>query len=508
VSAEKTAAKPRPTKKASPRSPARKRLPAKPRYSELGLHKARMVAAFTRKHLIHVDGEPPPNGVAFQPIEFADFQLENIVLPIFANVDAKGKRRIKKVLIGLSRDGAKSEVAACLVLAIAFLEPKYQGQYYFVARDKPQARAVFNKLRTMVLHDPLLRRACDVQKDVIYIKETGAKFEVLPGDEKSVQSKHADVVVVDEYHVHKNDHVLNAMTSGMIGNWDRGALVIVLSTAGPVRKGPLWELIAKWKKDKAAHVYWCGADDEDDMHDPKVWRKANPMPWISMAALRHAHDTLPPWDFERYHLNRFPSTGKMIAFDSKSWDALAAMSVIDPALPSYLSADASFSRDSTAFVLDQVDEDGIHNWVAWIIYPDEPGMPINRGLMMSTALDILSQFYVERMICDKNYFVLEMMELANQHGIDVEAYRQSAENMARAYDVTWSVVSSQRARHGGEKGLREQVLNAAQEPTAYGPRLGKIEEARKIDAAVALVMVTFVAESEWQLTAGGAQVSF
>jgi phage terminase large subunit-like protein len=121
---------------------------------------------------------------------------------------------------------------------------------------------------------------------------------------------------------------------------------------------------------------------------------------------------------------------------------------------------------------------------------------------MKLVLDIIGQFDVERMICDKNYFVLEMMELANRHGIPVEVYRQNAENMARAYDVTWSVVSSQRAHHGGETGLREHVLNAAQEPTAYGPRLTKIEESRKIDAAVALVMVTFVAEQQWQESAG------
>lgn len=502
MSADKAAAKPRPKKKATPRSPARKRLPSKPRYPEIGLRKARLVAAFARKHLIHVDGEPPPNGVAFEPIEFADFQLENIILPIFANVDAKGRRRIKKGLIGLPRDGAKSEIAAVIVMAIAFLEPKYKGQYYFIARDKEQARAVFDKVRTMVLHDPLLRRACDVQKDTIFIKETQAKFQVLPGDEKSVQSKHADVCVVDEYHVHKNDHVLNAMASGMIGNWDRGALLLVLSTAGPVRKGPLWELLAKWRKDPGAHVYWCGADDDDDMHDPKVWRKATPMPWISDAALKEAHDTLPPWDFERYHLNRFPFSGKLVAFDARSWDALADMSIIDPTAPSILSADASFSRDSTAFFLDQVDSDGIHNWLAWIIYPDEPSVPIDRGLVMATVLDIISQFNIDRMVCDKNYFVLEMMELANRHGIPVEVYRQTSENMARAYDVAWSVINSTRARHGGDKPLREQVLNAAQEPTAYGPRLAKIEESRKIDAAVALVMATFVAETAYQESAG------
>jgi phage terminase large subunit-like protein len=473
-------------------------------YPDAGMHFVRLVAAFARKHLIHVDGELPPNGVAFEAIEFAGFQLENIIKPIFANVDRRGRRLVKKVLIGLPRDGAKSEIASVIILAIAFLWPKYKGQYYFIARNKEQARAVFDKVRTMVLHDPMLRRACEVQADKIIIKETKAFFQVLPGDEKSVQSKHADVVVVDEYHVHKNDHVLNAMTSGMVGNWDSQALVIVLSTAGPVRKGPLWDLIAKWKTDKSAHVYWCGADDGDDANDPKVWRKANPMPWISDAALVEAHKQ-PPWDFERYHLNRFPSTGKMVAFDAKSWDALSGLPVIDPDTPSFLGADASFSRDTTALVLDQVDADGFHNWVAWII-KSEDGEPIDRQLVMATTLEIVQTYNIERMACDPNYFVLEMLELANSHGVPVEVYRQTAEKMARAYDIMWAVVQSGRANHGGAKPLREHVLNAGQEPTAYGPRLTKVEESKKIDAAVACAIVTAVAELEYQEGAAGPQI--
>jgi phage terminase large subunit-like protein len=477
------------------------------RYPVAGVRAARLVAAFARKHLIHVDGELPPNGVAFEPIEFVPFQWLNIILPIFANVDRRGRRIVKKALIGLARDAAKSEVAAVIVLAIAFLEPKYKGQYYFLARNKEQATAVFDKVSTMVLHDPMLRRACVVLKDTILIKETKAKLMVLPGDDKSVQSKHADVVVVDEYHVHKSDALLSAMQSGMIGNWDQGALLIVLTTAGTQRKGPLWGLIAKWRDDPTAHVYWCGATDHDDPDDPKVWRRANPMPWISISALSEAHRSLPPWDFERYHLNRFPSTGRLVAFDAKSWDALDALPVIDPERPCTLGADASFSRDTTALVLDQVDGGGVHNWLAWIIKADEPGVPIDRGLVMATTLEIVQTYFVARMVCDPNYFVLEMMELANSHGVPVEIYRQSAERMARAYDMMWAVVQSARARHGGAAGLREHVLNAGQQPTAYGPRLTKVEDALKIDAAVACAMATAIAEAEYQETCGGLQIA-
>lgn len=512
----KAPAKPRPRKKVTPRSPAAKdrqpKRPAKPKYSDEGLRKARRVAAFARKHLIHVDGDLPPNGVAFQPIEFEAFQWENIILPIFANVDAKGRRRIKKALIGLPRDGAKSEIAAVIVLAIAFLEPKYKGQYYFVARNVEQARAVFDKVSTMVLHDPYLRRACTVMKDSIVINETKAKFMVLPGDSKSVQSKHADVCIVDEYHVHRTDRVLNAMMSGMIGNWDHGGLIIVISTAAAVRKGPLWELWRKWKVEArkryaSVHVYWCGASDDDDMHDPKVWRKANPMSWISDKALQEAHDSLPPWEFEMYHLNRTPSSGISRAVDAKQWDKLADPPVVDPERPAILAADSSFNRDTTALVLDQVDDDGIHNYLCWILKPSDYDIVSFRRAIKALAAQICRDYLVDRLVCDKSYFQLEMLELAAEQGIPIEVYQQSDYMMARAYDFTWAVISNERARHGGDPEFREQWLNAGLEATPYGPRLTKLEEALKIDAAVACAMATVVAEVEYQEYAGGPQIA-
>jgi phage terminase large subunit-like protein len=489
------------------RPPAKRRTPAPRRYSALGMHKATLVAAFARKHLIHVDGELPPNGVAFEPIDLAQFQLENIIYPIFADVDKAGRRRVKKALVGLARDGAKSEIAAVIVLAIAFLEPKFKGQYYFVARDREQARAVFDKVSTMVLHDPLLRRACDVMRDVIVIKETKAKFQVLPGDEKSVQSKHADVCIIDEYHVHKSDAVLNAMTSGMIGNWDRGALLLVISTAGPERKGPLWELLKRWTAEAAepgssVHVYWCGARDQekDDGHDPNVWRAANPMHWVSDAALAEAYIALPFPDFERYHLNRFPSTGTNRAYSGKLWHACAARPAINPDLPSAIGLDASWTRDTTALVFDQVDAGGYHNPLAWIWHKDESLGYIDHDAVEAKIIELCEDFNVMRIGCDPNYFTRSMLRLQNEHGLPIEEFKQNDVKMSAASMMWLDVLKEGRCRHGGNPELTDQVLNAGVKETPYGWRLTRVQNDLKIDAAVALVMAAYLAEAEAHTT--------
>lgn len=479
------------------RVPAKRRAPVRRRrYPAAGLRKARMIAAFARKHLIHVDGELPPNGVAFEPIELGDFQLENIILPIFANVDRKGRRRIKKALVGLPRDGAKSEIAAVIVLAIAFLEPRYKGQYYFVARDKEQARAVFDKVATMVLHDPLLRRACEVLKDVIVINETKAKFQVLPGDEKSVQSKHADVCIIDEYHVHKNDAVLNAMSSGMVGNWDRGALLLVISTAGPERKGPLWDLLKKWRDDETAHIYWCGASDDDDGHDPKVWRKANPMPWISDAALAEAYRTLPFPEFERYHLNRFPRKGTNRAYAADRWQACDGAPEFDPRRPTILGLDAAWTRDTTALAMAQRDQaGGLHVWAQiWTV--DEELGHIDHGAVEAKILDLRETYNVVRIACDPNYFTRSMLRLEHEFRLPIEEFPQENRRMSLASMALFDAINEGRIRHGNAPALTEHVLNCGVKPTAYGWRVTKVEADGKIDAAVALIIAAYLADAD------------
>jgi len=477
-------------------APKRRRAPARRRYPAAGLRRARLIAAFARRHLIHVDGDLPPNGVAFEPIELAEFQIRNIIHPIFADVDRNGRRRIKKALIGLPRDGAKSEIAAVITLAIAFLEPRFKGQYYFVARDKEQARAVFDKVATMVLHDPLLRRACEVLKDVIVIKETKAKFQVLPGDEKSVQSKHADVCVIDEYHVHKDDGILNAMSSGMVGNWDHGALLLVISTAGPERKGPLWELLHKWRADESSYVYWCGAGDDDDGHDPKVWRKANPMPWISDAALAEAYATLPFPMFERYHLNRFPRRGTSRAYPADWWHECAAPPVFVPELPTILGLDASWTRDTTALAMVQRDAGGALNLWAQTWKLDEVLGHIDHGAVEAKILELTKAYNVIRIACDPNYFTMSMLRLEHEFRLPIEEFPQENKRMSLASMAFFDALAERRVRHGGAADLTDHVLNCGLQATAHGWRVTKLEAESKIDAAVATVIAAYLADAE------------
>jgi len=457
--------------------------------SPQGERLASLIRLFMREHLVFMKGT-----WAGKPFILEDWQWREIIRPIFGTVDAKGDRLYREAVIGLPRDGGKSEIAAAIALACMFTEPVYEGEYVVVARNRKQAGIVFNKARRMVLRDPVLRAACDVRATEIIVRDTGARFYTVPWDAGSAQGIHATVCVIDEYHVHRNDSMRYAMLSGMIAQ--ENALLITISTAGAERKGPLWELLKSAPTDPRAYVYWAGATDEDDGHDPKVWRKANPQKWITMKMLRDAYRTLPFPEFERYHLNRFPSKGTNRAYPGHLWHACAVRPEIDESRPSILALDASWTRASTALVFDQTSDDGWHNVSAWIWHKNEALGHIDHEEVEAKIVELCADFNIVRIACDVNYFTRSMLRLQDEFGLPVEEFKQSDIKMSQASMTLYDVLQEGRMRHGDNRELGEQVLNAGLKPTPYGWRLTRVETDLLIDAAVALAMATYIAESE------------
>lgn len=491
------------TKKTATREATKRRTAAKPanarsaprpvpgRYKVTirGERQARLIETFLAGFIKHPDRE-----FAGRPFMLEDWQRDNIVRPIFGCVDRNGRRKYREAVIGLPRNAGKSNTSAALLLAIAMTEPVIEGEYVCVARNRKQAAIVFNKMRRMVYADPMLRAACEVRTHEIIVKETGQRIYTVAYDAGGAQGIHAQVAIIDEYHVHKDDSMRYAILSGMIGQ--PNALLITISTAGDERRGPLWELLKTAHKDPRAYVYWQGASDDDDGHDPAVWRRSTPQSWVSDADLLDAYNSMPFPSFERYHLNRFPSKGTNRAYSGLLWHACAGRPVIDPELPAVLGLDASFTRDTTALTFDQVDESGWHNVLAWVWRKDEVLGYIDHDEVEAKIVELAEDFNITRIACDANYFTRSMLRLQNEFGLPIEEFKQSDVKMAGASMMLLDVMREGRLRHGGNEELTEQVLNAGMKTTPYGWRLTKVEDDMKIDAAIALAMAAYIAEEE------------
>ena len=465
------------------------RVPGRYRMTVRGERLARLVWTFLSGFVRHPDRQ-----FAGRPFILEEWQRDGIVRPLFGCVDRYGRRKYREALIGLPRNSGKSNLSAALLLVLAFTEPVIEAEYVCVARNRKQAAIVFNKMRRMVYADPLLRAACEVRTHEIVIKETGQRIYTVAYDAGGAQGIHAQVAIIDEYHVHKDDSMRYAILSGMIGQ--PGALLITISTAGSERKGPLWELLKTARDDPRAYVYWVGAPEDADGHDPAVWRAANPQSWVSASDLLDAYNSMPFPQFERYHLNRFPSKGTNRAYSGKLWHACGARPLIDPDMPAVIGLDASWTRDTTALVFDQVDGDGFHNLLAWVWRKDEALGYIDHDQVEAKIVELCEDLNVTRVACDPNYFTRSMLRLQNEHGLPVEEFRQNDMRMSAAAMMLLDVLKEGRMRHGGHAELTDQVLNAGVKDTPYGWRITKVENDLKIDAAVALVMAAYLAEAE------------
>ncbi len=465
------------------------RVPGRYRTTKRGEEAARLVATFLGAFIRH-----PDRAFVGKPFTPEDWQRDHIIRPIFGCVDRYGTRKYGEAILGLPRNSGKSTLSAALVLALAITEPVIEGEYVIVARNRTQAKIVFNKIRRMVYGDAMLRAACEVRTNEVIVRETGQRIYTVAYDAGSAQGIHAQVVIIDEYHVHKDDSMRYALLSGMIGQ--PNALLITISTAGEERRGPLWELLKSARKDPRAYIYWVGADDEADGTDPAVWRAANPQSWVSDADLQAAYATMPFPQFERYHLNRFPSKGTNRAYPATLWHACSARPVIVPDLPAVIGLDASWTRDTSAVVFDQVGADGVHNWLAWIWRKDEALGYIDHDPIEAKIVELCEDFPVARIACDPNYFTRSMLRLQNEWGLPVEEFRQTNVQMSAASMMLLDVLREGRGRHGGDPELTEQVLAAGVKETPYGWRLTKVQDDLKIDAAVALAMASYLAEGE------------
>jgi phage terminase large subunit-like protein len=460
-------------------------------YSREGLQRAQFVRVFLRNHVKHTKDR-----WAGQPFVLEDWQWRHMIKPVYGTLRRDGKRRYRRALWGLPRWNGKDELCGGLNLFHLTMEPVYGGEQYAVATTLPQAGILRDTVKHMANADGFLKAVLDIHKREIECPETGAVFRTMPHDADTAQGFHGNFVVLDEAHVYRDRKMLMAMQSGMIGREE--PLLIIITTAGEERKGFWWEILKEWRADPEAYVYWAGATDKDDPGDPQVWLRANPASWITEEKLRDAYNSMPPSDFERYHLNRAPKTGQNHFFDANRWDACSALPKIDAKKPCVLSVDASLRRDHTVVILDQLGGDSFHNVMCFPFTAEDDGSimsAIDQDEVGELIRELCNSYRVSRAPCDQAYFVRTMTGLIAE-GLPIEAFSQANQPMARACQRLFDVVAEGRLRHGGDPRLREYVLNTVVKETMYGPRFNKPDPESKIDGAVALAMAVDIAEVE------------
>lgn len=192
-----------------------------------------------------------------------------------------GTRRFRKALILEPRKNAKSTWAAGVGLGMLTIDGEHGAEVYSGATTEKQAWEVFKPARLMAVKTPALLShfGITVNAKNVHRLGDGSKFEPLIGDPGDGASP--SCAIVDEYHEHDTDRMVDTMETGMGAR--EQPLLLIITTAGDNLAGPCYAMMEDAQKvlegvveNDEFFALMYGVDPTDDWTSDLALRKANP----------------------------------------------------------------------------------------------------------------------------------------------------------------------------------------------------------------------------------------
>jgi phage terminase large subunit-like protein len=193
-------------------------------------------------------------------------------------------RRFSAVYIEMARKGAKSTLTAIVGIYCLCCEDEPGAQVVIGATTGEQAGKVFNPAKRMIERTRELQEAFDLKAWArsITCGTTGGFIQPINSKGKTQDGWNPHVGILDELHAHQSRDLFDVITSAFGSR--RNPLRWVITTAGYNTNGVCYEQHTYVRKIleatlEAEHYFGIifTLDEGDNLFDPKVWVKANPM---------------------------------------------------------------------------------------------------------------------------------------------------------------------------------------------------------------------------------------
>lgn len=195
-------------------------------------------------------------------------------------------RRFRTSFKEVARKNAKTTECAGKAIYHLTKDGEPGAQVYFVATKEDQARIGFRDVQEIVRKTPELRNRLNVMVKSVMYGDGSAK--PLGSDSGTQDGFDPSWGVVDEYHAHKTDEMLNILESGMGAR--RQPVIDVITTAGFKKEHPCYaalrktsiEILKGIKQDDSLLALIYEMDEDDDWMDDSTWGKSNPNLGVSV----------------------------------------------------------------------------------------------------------------------------------------------------------------------------------------------------------------------------------
>lgn len=187
---------------------------------------------------------------------------------------------------GAGKNGFLAFICFCLITETNGID------YYDIdicANSEEQAKTSFDDLYN-ILEDPKHRAKLSKHfrwnKTEIVCIATRSRIKYRTNNPRGKDGLRSAMVAFDEPHAYENWENIKVFTTGL-GKKPHPRRIYI-STNGDVRDGPLDQLIERSRQilngeipDNGFLPFICQLDDDDEVHDPELWPKANPsLPYL------------------------------------------------------------------------------------------------------------------------------------------------------------------------------------------------------------------------------------
>lgn len=252
-----------------------------------------------------------------------------------------GYRRFTKAYWQVGRKNAKSQSLGLVGDYELMALGEDNSEVYIGATKKLQAKIIYNEVIAMLKKSSALFKGKwkEAYSTIVHIKSNSIMRALSKDDGKTGDGLNPQCGLIDEYHAHPTDEILEVIKTGMIAR--RQPLLFIITTAGNNLGGPCYRIeyplvsqILNPDIEFDIPDYFCmvnelDRDEEgnliDDINDEECWIKANPIAATYEVGLKNIRSN---------YMSAIKSPEKMVSFMTKNmniWVKQSAQSYIDMA---------------------------------------------------------------------------------------------------------------------------------------------------------------------------------
>lgn len=227
----------------------------------------------------------PKGNTANAPFVLMPFQETILALAYGWRRKDNNLRRFRRIYLKVARGNAKTEFLVGVGTYGHVFDSEPNPEIFWIATKSAQAKVGWDrqvKMMKMLLADePELNNLFALYSTKIKSKHELGWSMYLGQDSDKEDGWKPYYVLVDEYHAHKDDALINVLQSGMVKRGD--PMTWIITTAGFNPQGPNSEFLKRSKQmldgilpGETTLPFIYELDEKDDWKDETNWIKANP----------------------------------------------------------------------------------------------------------------------------------------------------------------------------------------------------------------------------------------